>query len=118
MPARIVVVLNDPILADATASALNTDGYDALAIHDPMVALTMLEQAADIELLVTSTNFRPGKPNGLALARMTKLKRPQLKVIFTGSPDLMSLLEDIGDLIVEPVSPPQIIETVRTALTA
>jgi CheY-like chemotaxis protein len=64
MPARIVVVLNSPELADATVSALTDDGYDALAVHDSMAALDLLEQAKDIELLVTSTDFSEGKPNG------------------------------------------------------
>ena len=69
MPARIVVVLNNPELADAAVSALTADGYDALAVHDSMAALDLLEQAKDIELLVTSADFSEGKPNGWALAK-------------------------------------------------
>jgi DNA-binding NtrC family response regulator len=118
MPARIVVVLNDPVLADATVSALKASGYDALAVHDSMVALSMLEQARDVELLVTSTDFSSGKPNGMALALMTKLKRPELKVIFADDPESATLLEDIGHLMAEPILLPLVVETVRTTLTA
>jgi hypothetical protein len=117
MPARIVVVLNDPELADATVSALTADGYDALAVHDSMAALTLLEQAEDIELLVASTYFGPQKPTGAALALMTRISRPGLKAIFTGNPELAALLEDIGHVISGPVSPSKMVNTARLALS-
>lgn len=118
MPARIVVVLSDPKLADATVSALVADGHNALAVHDPMEALKLLEKAKDIELLVASTYFGEGKPTGAALALMTKLSRPDLKVIFTAEPKLVPLLEDIGRVIVEPISPSRIMDEVRITMTA
>ena len=118
MPARIVVVLNNPKLADATVSALRANGFDALAVHDSMAALALLEQAEDIELLVTSTYFQEGKPTGAALALMTKIRRPELRVIFAGDPHLAALLDDIGQLIAEPVSPLRVVDTVRIALLA
>jgi len=79
MPARIVVVLNESELADATASALVVDGHDALTVHDPMAALALLRQAVAIDLLVTSPYFGEGKPTGASLALMTKLRRPDLR---------------------------------------
>jgi hypothetical protein len=118
MPARIVVVLKDRELADATVSALVADGHDALAVHDSMVALALLKQATDIELLVASTYFGRGKPTGAALALMTKLRRPDLKVIFTANPELVPLLEDIGRVIVEPISPSLVVEAIRVTMTA
>lgn len=116
MPARIVVVLNDPELADATVSALAADGHNALAVHDSRAALDLLEQAEDIELLVASTYFGEGKPTGSALALMTKLRRPDLKVIFTAHPQLVPLLEDIGRVIVEPISPSRVVDAVRITM--
>ena len=44
MPARVIVVLNEPEFADKTASALRAQGYDALALADPMTALGLLER--------------------------------------------------------------------------
>jgi hypothetical protein len=49
---------------------------------------------------------------------MTKLKRPQLKVIFAGAHELATLLEDIGHLMAGPILPSQVVDTVRIALTA
>ncbi|HTI80836.1 MAG TPA: hypothetical protein VL614_10360 [Acetobacteraceae bacterium] len=117
MPAQIVVVLSDPELADATVSALTADGHDALAVHDPMTALALLGQATEIELLVASTYFGEGKPTGTSLALMTKLSRPNLKVIFTADPELVPLLEDIGRVIVDPITPACIVDAVRLTMT-
>src|SRR6478752_6068605 len=75
MPARIVVVLNEPEIAEEAASALGAQGQDALALVDPMTALEALEGAERIEVLVTGLDFAPGKPNGIALGRMARLKR-------------------------------------------
>ena len=118
MPTRIVVVLNDPGLADATVSALVADGHNALAIHDSMAALDLLEQAKDIGLLVTSPYFGERKPTGAALALMTRLRRPDLRVIFATNPQLAPLLEDIGRVIVEPISASQIVDAVRITMAA
>lgn len=116
MPARIVVVLNDLELADATVSALVADGHDALAVHDSMTALALLGHAVDIELLVASTYFGEGKPTGASLALMTRLRRPDLKVIFAADPKLVPLLADIGRVTVEPVLPVHVVDAVRMAM--
>ena len=118
MPARIVVVLSDPELAGATVSALSIDGYDALAIHDSLEALALLSQAVDIELLVASTYFGEGKPTGASLALMTKLRRPDLKVIFAADPKLAPLLEDIGRVLAEPILPAHVVDAVRSVMIA
>ena len=88
MPARIVVVLNEPEIAEEAASALRAQGHDPLAFADPMTALELLERAERLELLVTCLNFPPGKPNGIALGRMARLKRPSIRVLFVGPADL------------------------------
>jgi hypothetical protein len=45
-----------------------------------MTALELLERAERLELLVTSLDLAPGKPNGIALGRMARLKRPGIHV--------------------------------------
>jgi DNA-binding NtrC family response regulator len=104
MPALIVVVLREPTLADQTADALSKVGYDAIAMSDAMVALRALETASSVELLITSADFPDGQPNGLALARMTRLKRPKLKVIFANGPETKPHLEKNGLFIPTPTT--------------
>src|SRR5690242_7531024 len=104
MPARVVVVLNEPEIAEEAASALRAQGQDALALVDPMAALEALEGAERIEALVTCLDFAPGKPNGIALGRMARLKRPGIRVLFVGPTDLEELSEGLGTFLPFPVT--------------
>jgi DNA-binding response OmpR family regulator len=109
MPARVVVVLDEPGFADETASALRAQGHDAFALVDPMTALELLERAERLELLVTCLDFAPGKPNGIALGRMARLKKPGIHVLFVGSADLEKHTEGLGTLLTFPVTVPQLV---------
>ena len=79
MPARIVVVHDDPEFVDQLQSALRRAGRDVAAFADLMDALAALDAAQRIEVLITRMQFPPGKPNGLALARMARHKRPGIR---------------------------------------
>jgi len=116
MPARIVVILNKRQIAEDAASALRARGQDALALSDPMTALEALEGAERIEVLVTSLDFAPGKPNGIALGRMARLKRPGIRVLFVGPTDLEQFAEGLGIFMPAPVTGPQVVEGVLQTL--
>jgi DNA-binding NtrC family response regulator len=103
MPARVVIVLDDPASAEKAVAILKRDGIDAMALAGPMVALDALEGAHHVELLVTSLQFAPGKPHGLALARMARTKRPLLKVMFVGDPGLAQHTAGLGEFMAWPV---------------
>jgi hypothetical protein len=47
-----------------------------------------LTDADRIELLITSVNFAAGQPNGVSLARMARMRRPGLTVLFIGEAEL------------------------------
>jgi hypothetical protein len=47
-----------------------------------MAALDAIEVGSRLRVLVTRVDFGPGKPNGIALARMVRVKRPGTKVVF------------------------------------
>ena len=104
MPAQVVIVLDDPELAANTVEALESLGREAVAIHDPMAALIELEAARRIDLLVTSGDFAPGKPNGLSLARMTRMRRPDLQVVFVGPHTLADIVTSTGAFIPTPTT--------------
>ncbi len=112
MPAQVVVVLREAELGAQAAAALQAAGYDALAIADSMQALRALEQGRRAELLITSVNFERGKPNGLALARMTRLRRPELKVIFTNGADSEQHVSDDGTFLLSPLRPDRLADAV------
>jgi DNA-binding NtrC family response regulator len=110
MPARVVVVLDEPGFADQVVAVLNARGADAVAIHDPITALSVFEGAARIELLITCMEFGKGKLNGLALARMVRMRRPDTKVLFLGGPELARYTAGLGEFIETPVTAEAIIQ--------
>jgi hypothetical protein len=105
MPARVVVVLDGADgLAQRTVETLLADGIDALALPSFMVALDALEASQRIELLVTCPEFVAGPPNGIALARMARLKRPGVKILFIGSLEFAHLADGLGEFLPTPTS--------------
>lgn len=118
MPAQVVVVLRDGPLALKIAESLVKAGYDAIAMTDSMAALNALEAARDIELLITSAEFPDHRPNGLALARMTRRRRPELKVIFVNGADMKPHVEEEGIFIATPTSPEAVVAAAEELMKA
>jgi CheY-like chemotaxis protein len=85
VPAPVLVVHDDAETRDVALAALRSAGLEAVALADPMVALDAIEADSRVRVLVTSTTFPAGKPNGVALGRMLKAKRHPLKVAFIAS---------------------------------
>jgi CheY-like chemotaxis protein len=75
MPARIVIVHDEPDFADSLTTALRSAGHDVATFMDPQVGWNALDKAHRVELLITRVAFPPGKPNGVSLARMARYKR-------------------------------------------
>ena len=116
MPAQIVIVHDEPKFADATLAALRGAGYDAIAIMDSMSGIDALEHPKHIELLITRVRFPSGTPNGAALARMARLKRPDIKVLFAAFPEVQVYTEGLGEFLPRPLSTDELLETVGRML--
>ena len=116
MPARIVIVHDEPEFAEATLAALRGAGYDAIAIMDSMSGIDALEHAEHIELLITRVRFPSGTPNGAALARMARLKRPDIKVLFAAFREVQVDTEGLGEFLPRPRSTDKLLETVGRML--
>jgi hypothetical protein len=113
MPAEVVVVLSDSEFAQDVVGFLLRLDIDAMPIDNSNIALDVLERTERIKLLVTSTDFGEGQPNGVALACMARLKRPGIKVLFLGAPQYDYLFDGIGEVIHPPVTP---VEVAKAAL--
>jgi DNA-binding response OmpR family regulator len=116
MPARIVVVHDDAEYLDELAAGLRTEGYEVATYPDPIAAWDALEAARKTEVLVTRLGFPPGRSNGMALSRMAKSKRRDIKVLFLTSPENAEEVEDMGTLIVAPAPTDAIVEAVKQSL--
>lgn len=117
MPAQIVVVHDDAPFQVAVVLALKAEGYSVMAYEDALAAMTALEAANRIELLITRFRFADGRSNGRALALMAKSRKPGLKVIFTAPLAMKEYADEIGRLVAMPVSIPDLVEVVREELS-
>ena len=118
MPARVLVVWDQAAFAENAASWLTRAGYDAIAPISPMAALDLLDGSQRIEMLITCTDFARGQPNGVALARMAKLKQPKIKVVLVGLPEHANLVRDLCGFRAGPVSLRELVDTVVQHLVA
>lgn len=116
MPARIVVVHDEPVFVDGLVSALSSAGHQVAVFSDPLAAWDALAAAQKTEVLITRVPFPPGKSNGVALARMAHVNRPQIQVVFISSPEFESDGEGEGTFLPVPVNASQIVKTVDRLL--
>jgi DNA-binding NtrC family response regulator len=113
MPAQIVIVHDQPDFAEEMAAALRLAGHEVAAFHDPMIALDALDAARKIEVLISRIGFAEGKPNGLALARMARAKRPGIRVVFTANPEFEAHAAGLGTFLASPVNVADVVAAVE-----
>jgi DNA-binding NtrC family response regulator len=115
MTARIFIVHDDSAFSKDVRSALEAAGHTVVVFDDPMVALDALE-ARRIELLITRADFGPGKLNGIALARMLRLKRSDVRVIFMAVPEHEHHAWGLGEFLTAPVRVDDVVELAERLL--
>jgi DNA-binding NtrC family response regulator len=116
MPARVVVVHDEPELLTELVAAIRLAGHDVAAFVDPMKALDALDVAQRIEVLITRVQFPQGKPNGIALALMARTKRPGIRVVFTARPEFAQATEGLGTFTPAPINVAEVVITVGRLL--
>lgn len=118
MPAHVVLVNDDADFVQRAAAALRRAGYDVAGYTDSMSATGALHTAAKIEVLVTKVTFGQGKPHGLSLAMMARLRRPFVRVLFTAPPEFEEHTRGIGLFLPLPVGEQDLVAAVWQMLKA
>lgn len=114
MPAQLVLVHDDPKFVEQCAAMLQSAGYHVAAFSDPLLALDALDAARTVELLITRVAYALGKPSGLALARMAKLRRPNIRVLFLALPEnAVHIDSDWDEPLPLPTTPAALVEAVK-----
>jgi DNA-binding NtrC family response regulator len=103
MPANVIIVHDDPIFITAVAIELRLANHHVLTLGDPLEALPVLETEQPFDVLITRVRFAPGRSNGIALAQMTRVKRPEIKVLFTVAPENIEYTEGLGEFLASPI---------------
>jgi DNA-binding NtrC family response regulator len=116
MPARVVVVHDEPDFIDRVVGALRRADLDVAAMADPLAALDALEASDRIEVLVTRVQFGPGKPNGVTLARMARTKRPGIRILFTARAEFEEYADGLGEFMAAPINVPDVVAAVERLL--
>ncbi len=83
-----------------------------------MVALHELENARQIQLLMTSVEHGLNKPNGVALVLMARGKRPGIRAIFIGPPSAAHWVGGLGALVAPQADIEEMVATVAAMLEA
>jgi DNA-binding NtrC family response regulator len=112
----VIVVHDETATREVAVSALRSAGLEAVGFDDPMKALLALEAGTRARVLVTRVDFGPGKPNGVALGLMGRLKRPGLKVVFVATEEVQPYTEGVGEFLPLPLDPEALAATVGLAL--
>jgi DNA-binding NtrC family response regulator len=116
MPARIVVVHDDPTFREPLVASLQACGHDVASFVDTNTAWGALTEAKRVEILVTRVNFGPGKPHGIALALSARMHRPAIRVLIVGHAEYTQDGANVGLFLPYPATVPQVAETVERML--
>jgi DNA-binding NtrC family response regulator len=113
----ILVVDDDEAFRDSTASIVRSAGYQVCTAPDYRLALEILERGDPVDLLLLDI-VMPDRVNGFALARMARLRRPELKVIYISGFDIPHATgeEALGPIIRKPVDSDQLLDEIARIL--
>lgn len=89
-------------------------GFDAVEAPDFPTALTALDRTRGIDLLLTDV-VMPNGVNGFALARMAKLRRRSMRVLYITAHDVPAHEAD-AKILRKPIAPDALLAEVHSAL--
>jgi DNA-binding NtrC family response regulator len=115
----VLLVEEDEPLAERVAQLLRAAGHEVSHAPDSLAALKLVDTLdRRFEVLVTPIRMPPHKPHGFALARMARLRRPGLAVIYLATADTPELTSEIpvGPILSKPIEPEALAAAVEDAL--
>lgn len=120
MTRKILIVDDEPVLADTLAVIFRRTGYDAIAVYSCEAALPLIEELRPS--FVVSDVVMPGM-NGITLAMILRTQFPEIGVLlFSGNADTVNLLElarqkgHYFEVLAKPVSPALMLAKVGSML--
>jgi DNA-binding NtrC family response regulator len=108
MPAKIIMVHDQTELISETVGEMSRAGHSIIAMSDPIDALDTLSGSKNAQLLITGVHFPSGKPHGISLARMAKVRCPDIKILFIAPPGAEQYIDDLGEFIPMPADMPTV----------
>ncbi len=114
---RILIFEDDPGYAEALGALLRRAGYELVIATHFSTALQALGDARPPDLLIADIVMPPGQVNGLAMARMARMKRRGIRVLYmTGYDISRAESEAFGPILRKPVTDEQMLAQVDRLL--
>ena len=113
---RILVVEDDQTFGEALCQVLSRAGYVTTLATDFQTALAILEAEQPLDLLLVDI-VMPDGINGIALSRMARMRRRELKVIYITGYSIPGVeREALGPVLRKPVDNQRLIEEIARVL--
>jgi DNA-binding NtrC family response regulator len=113
---HILLVEDDEAFAEAVGRTLRRAGFEVTLAADFRVALETLGAERHIDLLLSDI-VMPSSVNGIALSRMARLRRGDLKVLYVTGHDIPGIEnEALGPILRKPVDGDQLISEIERLL--
>jgi CheY-like chemotaxis protein len=114
---RVILIVDDNAeFADTCARVLRAAGHIVVTAPDHCIALEQLESKQPVDLLLTDL-VMPDRVNGMALARMARLRRPGIGVLYMTAYDIPGAEQEaIGPILHKPVDNEVLIQEVGRIL--
>jgi CheY-like chemotaxis protein len=115
---HILVVEDDVACREALGKVLQCEGYGVYLTADFREALEILDSDQQVDLMLTDI-VMPDRVNGIALSRMARLRRPNLKIVYiTGYSIPGADREALGPILRKPIDDKVLINEVANVLAA
>lgn len=113
---HILVVDDDALYREALGQVLQREGYTVSLTADFRGALEVLETDQPVDLMVVDI-VMPDRVNGVALSRMARLRRKDLKVIYVTGYNIPGIdREALGPILRKPIDDAVLVEEVAKLL--
>ena len=115
-PSRILLVDDDESFRYTAKRLLTDAGFEVTAAPDYREALDAINSDKPIDLLLTDV-VMPNRVNGFALARMARMRRMSLPILYMTAFDVPTN-EAMGKILRKPIADEELVAEVRHALAA
>ena len=114
----VLLVDDDQGFLLASAKILGAAGFAVLEADGFRRALEFIEGGERIDLMLTDL-VMPEQVNGLALSRMARMRRPDMRILYLTAYDIPGASDEaLGPILSKPIADDALVDAVRHALAA
>ncbi len=112
---HILLVEDDAPLGAALGASLRRAGFEVTVATDFRVALEVLDATRPVDLLLTDL-VMPASVNGIALSRMARMRRHDMKVVYMTGYDIPGVEKQaLGPILSKPIDAALLVSEIERA---